>query len=461
MYDTLIIGAGLSGLAAGIRLAHYDQRVCILERHTTIGGLNSFYRQGGRHFDVGLHAITNYAPKGVRRGPLARMLRQLRFTWDELALAPQIGSMISFPGVSLRFSNDFALFQAEVNRHFPRQKDNFQRLVNQLADYDHVDEAHTKASAREVVSNYISDPLLVEMVFCPLLFYGSAKQRDVDFQQFSILFRSIFQEGFARPYNGIRLILKNLVRKFKQLGGELRLRSGVSRIISRDGVAEKVVLDDGTEIGARRILSSAGLHETLRLCTEGQAPDPQTAGQISFIESISVLNAQPRSLGLDRTIIFFNDSEAFQYDKPDELADVRSGVICCPNNYHYDTPLNDSMVRITALANYDRWAALDPEAYQLAKLRWYDRTVASAVRYVPDFRSAVIDTDMFTPLTIRRFTGHENGAVYGSPEKRYDGTTHLKNLFLCGTDQGFVGIIGSILSGITIANRYFLQGTGE
>lgn len=461
MYDTLIIGAGLSGLAAGIRLAHYDQRVCILERHTTIGGLNSFYRQGGRHFDVGLHAITNYVPKGVRRGPLARMLRQLRFTWDELALSPQIGSAISFPGVALRFTNDFALFQSEVNRHFPRQKDNFQRLVNQLADYDNISEAHTKASARAVVSRYITDPLLVEMIFCPLLFYGSAKQRDVDFQQFSILFRSIFQEGFARPYNGIRLILKNLVRKFKQLGGELRLRSGVSRIISREGVAEKVILDDGAELRARRILSSAGLHETLRLCADGQPPDPQTAGQISFIESISVLNAQPGSLGLDRTIVFFNDSESFQYDKPDELADLRSGVICCPNNYHYDTPLSDGMVRITALANYDRWAALDTDAYQLAKLRWYDRMVASAVRHVPDFRSAVIDTDMFTPLTIRRYTGHENGAVYGSPEKRYDGTTHLKNLFLCGTDQGFVGIIGTILSGITIANRYFLQGAAE
>ncbi|MGE5195542.1 MAG: NAD(P)-binding protein, partial [Deltaproteobacteria bacterium] len=37
-YDTLIIGAGLSGLAAGIRLAYFEKRVCIVERHTTIGG---------------------------------------------------------------------------------------------------------------------------------------------------------------------------------------------------------------------------------------------------------------------------------------------------------------------------------------------------------------------------------------------------------------------------------------
>ena len=89
MYDTLIIGAGMSGLAAGIRLAHFEQRVCILERHYTIGGLNSFYRLGGRDYDVGLHAVTNYAPKGEKRGPLARLLRQLRFKWEDFALAPR------------------------------------------------------------------------------------------------------------------------------------------------------------------------------------------------------------------------------------------------------------------------------------------------------------------------------------------------------------------------------------
>src|SRR5262245_7237327 len=112
MYDTIIIGAGMSGLAAGIRLAYYDQRVCILERHTTIGGLNSFYRLNGRNYDVGLHAVTNYAPKGARSGPLAKLLRQLRLGWEEFALAPQVGSAIAFPGVLLEFDNDFELFRS-------------------------------------------------------------------------------------------------------------------------------------------------------------------------------------------------------------------------------------------------------------------------------------------------------------------------------------------------------------
>ena len=64
---------------------------------------------------------------------------------------------------------------------------------------------------------------------------------------------------------------------------------------------------------------------------------------------------------------------------------------------------------------------------------------------------------MFTPTTIRRYTWHNNGAVYGAPEKRFDGTTHLDNLFLCGSDQGFVGIVGAIVSGIPIANKHCLR----
>jgi len=456
MYDTIIIGAGMSGLAAGIRLAHFDQRVCILERHSAIGGLNSFYRQRGRRYDVGLHALTNYAPKGTRRGPLARLLRQLRFAWEELALSPQIGSVIAFPNVTLRFSNDFELFESEVHRHFPRQKDNLGRLVAALRDYDQFGQGESRHSARQIVSGLISDPLLVEMIFCPVLFYGGAREHDMDFDLFSIMFRSIFLEGLARPLAGVRLILKKLVGKFRRLGGELRLRAGVSRIAVKDGAVEKVVLEDGSELTARHVLSSAGWPETLRLC--GQAgPASQAGGGLSFVESISVLDVQPRALGHDRTIVFFNDSEKFHYAKPTEAADLHSGVVCSPNNFVYGEPLAEGVIRVSSLANYDRWAELDEAAYRLAKLRWYDRLIASAVRFVPDFRSAVIETDVFTPLTIRRFTGHENGAVYGAAEKRYDGTTHLKNLYICGNDQGLVGIVGAIISGISIANRHLLK----
>ncbi|MCI0492399.1 MAG: NAD(P)/FAD-dependent oxidoreductase [Planctomycetes bacterium] len=458
MYDTIIIGGGMSGLAAGIRLAHYDQRVCILERHSTIGGLNSFYRLRGRDYDVGLHAITNVTPKGTKTGPLARLLRQLRFRWDDFGIAPQLGSEIAFPGVRLRFDNDTEMLRGEIVREFPGQADNYDRLTREIIDYDDLSEEHAGVSARKVVSSIITEPLLVEMLFCPLMFYGSAREHDMDWGQFSIMFRSIFVEGLGRPQAGVRLILKLLVRKFRALGGELKLRSGVKRLAVENGRVTRVVLENGEELAGRRVLSSAGWCETMRLCDDGQpVAASRTAGQLSFCETIAVLDVEPRKLGHDRTITFFNDQETFHWQKPAELCDVRSGVICSPNNFAYGEPLDDGTMRITALANFDRWNALDETNYRLEKLRWYERITASAVRFVPDYRGHVIDTDMFTPTTVVRFTGHDNGAVYGAPEKQFDGITHLQNLFICGTDQGFVGIIGSITSGIAMANRHCLK----
>jgi hypothetical protein len=33
-------------------------------------------------------------------------------------------------------------------------------------------------------------------------------------------------------------------------------------------------------------------------------------------------------------------------------------------------------------------------------------------------------------------------------------------VFLCGTDQGMLGIVGAMLSGISIANQHLLQPAG-
>ena len=416
MYDTIIIGAGMSGLAAGIRLAYYDQRVCILEKHTTIGGLNSFYRMRGRDYDVGLHALTNITPKGTKRGPLARLLKQLRISRDELKISPQLGSDIVFPGVRLRFNNEFDLLRSEIAREFPDQIDNFERVVSEIVEYDDLDESHQEISAREKLNELISDPLLIEMFFCPLMFYGSAREHDMDWGQFSIMFRSIFMEGLGRPYAGVRLILKNLVRKFRGLGGELKLRTGVKRLAVDNGHVCGVVLENGEEIQGRRVLSSAGWPETMRMCDDGEPVSSRNPGRLSFCETIATIDVQPQELGHRSTITFYNDSEKFHWTKPDEPVDVRSGVICSPNNFDYgDALLDEGTMRITALANFDYWNQLDEKSYALEKLRWYDQITDSAIRFVPDYRHRVLDTDMFTPTTVVRFTGHDGGAIYGTP----------------------------------------------
>ncbi|MGB0717448.1 MAG: hypothetical protein ACPGXK_16345, partial [Phycisphaerae bacterium] len=124
------------------------------------------------------------------------------------------------------------------------------------------------------------------------------------------------------------------------------------------------------------------------------------------------------------------------------------------------------------LDSWDRFTKVDGRlAFAVARSDW-ESTQEAPVRAIvhggirPDPEEAamsfgldpdelrVVTTDMFTPKTIKRYTGHLAGAVYGSPRKRRDGLTPVENLYVCGTDQGFLGIIGAMLSGITIANLY-------
>ncbi len=457
-YDVLIIGAGMSGLAAGIRLAYYDKRVCIVEKHYRVGGLNSFYNRGKRKFDVGLHAMTNYVPKDVKLTPLPKLLRQLRLKREDFALCPQRMSAIKFPDKTLRFNNDLEFFTQNVVDNFPAQADNFQKLLKVIFEYNELNLYARPISAREVVGSIISDPLLIDMVFCPLMFYGNAQEDDIEFGQFAIMFKGIYCEGFARPQAGVRQILDVLVRKYMGCGGELKTRCTVTSIQAENGRVESILLDNGEMLTADKILSSAGYVETMKLLSNYDPTGIEAkAGQLSMVEFITVLDKQPAEMGHETTIIFYNNSDRFNYRKPDEMVNVSSGVICCPNNFQYENPLPEGMIRITNLANFDLWNRLNEEEYRTQKAAWLETSLSEVVKLIPDFRDSIIFTDVFTPKTIHRFTGHVNGAVYGTPSKIKTGSTHLDNLFICGTDQGFLGIVGAMLSGISMANLHVLQ----
>ena len=156
-YDAIIIGASMSGLAAGIRLAYFDKRVIILERHYAYGGLNSYYRLHGRDFDVGLHAVTNFCDPADRSAPLSKLLRQLRLTRDDFDLRPQRYSQISFPDRRLRFGNDYSLLEPDVAEAFPHAIDSFRKFVSDLRDYNDTDLSKPYVSARRTLEDRIRE----------------------------------------------------------------------------------------------------------------------------------------------------------------------------------------------------------------------------------------------------------------------------------------------------------------
>ena len=460
-YETVIVGAGMSGLAAGIRLAMFDRSAVILERHALWGGLNSFYTKDGHPFDVGLHALTNFVrpdARGAKATPLGRILRQLRIRHEELRLGEQRESEILLPGLRLAFSNDEGLLTSEVARAFPSEVDGYRRLVERIRQHDMDRPVLLPPGARALLREYVRDPHLIEALLLPALYYGSPTEDDCDGQTFAVLFRSIFLEGLSRPEGGIRTLLNLLIKRYKALGGELRTRAGVRRILTRDGRVSGVELDKGDVLECERVLSCAGWLETMGLVDDAARPelDPADEGRLSFVESISVLDRPPHELGHTAATSFFSTVEPVEYRRPDDLVDLRSGVISAPTNFAAERP-PEPLMRLTVLANHDRWSALSGPEYEARKGELADAAIERAAELTFDWRPHVAYQDVFTPRTIRHFTGHRQGAVYGSPRKRWDGRTPVEGLYLCGTDQGFVGIIGTMVSGISMANDHVLS----
>ena len=472
----LIIGGGLSGLAAAIRLARFhpgrsssipgasDTKpslacdVLILEKHSRVGGLNSYYYRNNSLLETGLHAITNFAPPLDKSAPLNRLLRQLKLRRKDFTFHEQIKSEIFFANQeTLSFSNDFALLHHEIVTKFPGSSAGFTRLLQIVREYDPFQAAPFR-SARSLLTATLDDRLLVDMLLCPLMYYGSSVENDMDLGQFVIMFQAIFLEGMFRPEGSIKDFLEILLRQYQEFGGKIRLQATVARIIHQDKKVTGVELSNGEVITCDFLLSTIGHEETLAALTV--QPVHRQRPRLGFIESIFHLPAGcQQHLPRDKTIIFFNTNEKFRYQRPVNRVDYSSGVICFPGNFQGLKPQPYLELRATHLADYDGWKSLaaNRPAYLAAKRDTANLSKLALEKIIGNFKQDIVYEDTFTPLTIERFTSKKEGAIYGSPDKIKDGDIGYHNLFLAGTDQGFLGIVGSMLSGVSMVNRHILS----
>jgi len=470
-FDVVVIGAGPSGLAAAARLAHFGVRVCVLEAHRRLGGLSSWHHVGGREISSGLHAFTNYSPDG-RGGPLGKLLRQLRLKYADLELRSQNFSSIRFPSATLRFSNDTEYIRQEVAAAFPNQIDRFDAFRALVNATDEGEMTLRQQSARSILEQHVTEPLLAEMLFAPIMFYGNPggvgdgldatrTVPDMDWLLFCVVWKCIFESGFGYPARGMRHLWELLATRIQADGGVIRLSAPVKSFITNGSAVSAAVLETGEEITASLFLSSAGAVETDTLIRPERASAKPT-GTISIAEGIALLDGDASDMGMKETVVFYSFTDTLAFARPSGLVENSNGVVCAPGNYLPHSP-EERYSKVTQLANYSAWKELSPQAYIKAKEETATGMTAAleklGITFAPTRNPAArfgVFHDLFTPRTLERFTGHAEGALYGSPVKTRTGKTGRDNLFLIGSDQGFHGIVGAMLSGVAMANMHWL-----
>ena len=113
-----------------------------------------------------------------------------------------------------------------------------------------------------------------------------------------------------------------------KLLSELQEKYGDGNINLEKGTVESVTLENGEQLKGKNVISSMGYVETLNCCSPPlDETESCETGQVSFMESLFVVDREPRDLGYDKSIVFFSTQPKFEYKVPDKIIDITSGVL--------------------------------------------------------------------------------------------------------------------------------------
>jgi phytoene desaturase len=276
-----VIGAGLGGLAAGIRLAARGYDVTAVDRLEQAGGRARVFRDRGFTFDAGPTVVT--AP----------------FLFEELwalcgrRLADDVDLRPVDPFYRIRFDDgrtfdytgDAACMRAEVARLSPDDVAGYEAFVEEseriyrvgFEELAHVpfDTAWDMArvvpamvrlgsyrTVWQLVSRYVSDERLRQvMSFHPLLVGGNPFSTTSIYSLIAFLER---RWGVWFPMGGTGSLVRGMVRLLEGRGGTLRLGEEVREIVVRGGRATGVRLASGELLPADVVVSNADAAWTYR-----------------------------------------------------------------------------------------------------------------------------------------------------------------------------------------------------
>ncbi len=269
-----IIGAGIGGLAAAMRLGAKGYRVTVLDRLDGPGGRGSAIRRGGHRFDLGPTIVT--VPQDLR-ALWSACGRDFDSDVDLRPLDPFYE--IRWPdGASFRAHASHDAAREEVRRLAPRDVQGWERfladaeqryhvgfeslgrrpmhrfadLLNALPDFVRL---RADRSIAAHVARRVRDPRLrMALSFHPLFIGGDPFRVTSMYALVSHLEASF---GVHYAIGGVEAIARAMVRVVEAQGGAVRQRAEVDEIIVDRGRARALRLADGHTLAADLIVSNA------------------------------------------------------------------------------------------------------------------------------------------------------------------------------------------------------------
>ncbi len=272
--DVVVIGSGFGGLAAALRLQARGCRVTLLEKREKPGGRAYQIKDGGYTFDCGPSIITApdlvdevFAAGGCRADeyvtlapldPYYRICfgdgRFFDYSGDPLRVAAELERFE--PGASAAYQRFMAHTATIYDRAFADLAHQpFSRWRDLLKVIPELARLRADRSVYQLVSRYFRDPALRTVFsFHPLFIGGNPFRASAIYSIVPYLER---KGGVHFAMGGMYALVEGLVRRFRELGGELECGTEVAEIEVVAGRAVAVRARDGRRWRTDAVVSNA------------------------------------------------------------------------------------------------------------------------------------------------------------------------------------------------------------
>ncbi len=434
----IIIGGGLTGLAAGCYGRMNGYRTSVFEMHDKAGGVCTGWQRKGYTIDGAMNWLV-----GTKPGTSFHKF------WEELGAAQQ------WKVINL---DQYSLIEDESGKVFTMYSD-VNRLEQQMMEFAPEDEAVIREFTKAIrylarfdmpvdkpqeLYSLIDGIKAVKMLPYLRFIRKWAEIRTADFaQRFkNPLLRKVVnvapEDGFADMpaitmpmmlawqhqqaagyvIGGALALVSYIQRRYLDLGGELHLKAGVEKVLVENDKAVGIRLADGTEHRGDIVISAADGHTTIFDMLDGKCIDDKIRGYYDNLQLFPPLIYI--GLGVARK---FDDVPpsvgglTFPLEKPVTIAGKAQktlGVLI----YNFDptlAPEGKTVVKVQFNTDYDYWERLykEPERYKAEKEQIADTVVALLDKRFPGLAAQVEMRDVATPMTWVRYTGNWKGSYEG------------------------------------------------
>jgi len=432
----IIIGAGIAGLSAGCygRMNGFHTR--IFEMHKKPGGLCTSWKREGYTVNGCIHWL-------VGSSPTSSFFR----LWEELGAlrGKSIINHEEYGRIEVEDGGKFIVYTDidRLERHMkgiaPEDTgviDEFIKAVRRCTGVDPPwEKAPETSGPLEALKMIVRSFPLLRMLWkwnrISLRDFGMRFRNPLLREAFPLLFMPDFPVSFmimtfawmhrkaaGYPVGGSLEFARAVEKRFFSLGGEVNYRARAQKVLTENGRAVGIRLEDGSEHRADYVISAADGHATIFDMLEGKYVDAAIRGYyeklIPFPPLVHV------ALGVNRAfddIPYSAGGTALQLKEPITIGGVKQNWMNV-HIYNFDptlAPPGKTMVTVMFPTDYDYWKDLheDRDRYKSEKEMIAAAVVALLDKRFPGLAAQVEMRDVATPTTFVRYTGNWKGSFEG------------------------------------------------